>query len=89
MKYREDESDLRINIDLFISASSCTVMKCMGCKADGYCSKTCQKKAWKLVHKYECPNLKDIDVNKTMRFLGKVLIFLKVVLYKIYCYRWW
>jgi len=51
----------------------------MVCRVDGYCSKDCQKKAWKLVHKYECKKLKDINViTDVARFLGKILIFLKV-----------
>ncbi|KAK5131897.1 hypothetical protein LTR08_000485 [Meristemomyces frigidus] len=30
------------------------VKACTGCKTIKYCSKTCQAKAWKLEHKYEC-----------------------------------
>ncbi|KAF2847598.1 hypothetical protein T440DRAFT_520728 [Plenodomus tracheiphilus IPT5] len=31
-----------------------TMMACNGCKVTFYCSKACQKKAWRKHHKYEC-----------------------------------
>jgi SET and MYND domain-containing protein len=30
------------------------IKSCTGCQRVGYCSKTCQSKAWKREHKYEC-----------------------------------
>ncbi|KAK7178981.1 hypothetical protein DPSP01_008207 [Paraphaeosphaeria sporulosa] len=37
-----------------------TVQMCAGCKRFRYCSKACQKEAWKRGHKYECKNLKPV-----------------------------
>ncbi|KAH7117606.1 hypothetical protein B0J11DRAFT_467994 [Dendryphion nanum] len=34
--------------------SEITLMTCSGCKLCRYCSKTCQKQAWKSYHKHEC-----------------------------------
>jgi hypothetical protein len=34
------------------------LMKCTGCKKARYCSKECQSKDWKVVHKIECLSMR-------------------------------
>eukprot|EP00927_Polykrikos_kofoidii_P048252 TRINITY_DN42476_c0_g1_i1.p1 TRINITY_DN42476_c0_g1~~TRINITY_DN42476_c0_g1_i1.p1 ORF type:complete len:629 (-),score=55.14 TRINITY_DN42476_c0_g1_i1:199-2085(-) len=40
---------------------------CSGCKRVGYCSKVCQKKAWKAGHKFECSRLASGDPVKLQK----------------------
>jgi SET and MYND domain-containing protein len=37
------------------------VLPCAGCKRIRYCSKTCQSKAWKREHKYECKAIAPVE----------------------------
>ncbi|KAI1492103.1 hypothetical protein F5X96DRAFT_628361 [Biscogniauxia mediterranea] len=55
------------------------VKSCTGCRRVGYCSKTCQAKAWKREHKYECKILapKDqpdlpVHVRAVIKLLGRL-----------------
>lgn len=42
-------------VNAYMPASATKAIKwCVGCKAHGYCSKDCQKAAWKAYHKAEC-----------------------------------
>ncbi|KAI0004783.1 hypothetical protein F4779DRAFT_621309 [Xylariaceae sp. FL0662B] len=58
----------------FIEIKSCT-----GCRRVGYCSKTCQSRAWKREHKYECkvlapqerPHL-PLPIRATIKLLGRL-----------------
>ncbi|KAI1873157.1 uncharacterized protein JN550_003410 [Neoarthrinium moseri] len=55
------------------------VKACTGCRRISYCSKSCQSKAWKREHKYECkalapkdrPDLPDA-VRSTIKLLGRM-----------------
>ncbi|KAI1824948.1 SET domain-containing protein [Xylaria intraflava] len=55
------------------------IKKCTGCQRVGYCSKTCQSKAWKREHKYECKVLSTKDrpdlppgVRAAVKILGRL-----------------
>ena len=56
-----------------------SVKACTGCRLAVYCSKTCQSRAWKREHKYECkaigvkdrPNLPP-GVRATIKLLGRL-----------------
>ncbi|KAI1495543.1 hypothetical protein F5X99DRAFT_403187 [Biscogniauxia marginata] len=55
------------------------VKSCTGCHRVGYCSKTCQAKAWKREHKYECKILapKDqpdlpVHVRAVIKLIGRL-----------------
>ncbi|KAK5677536.1 hypothetical protein LTS10_010108 [Elasticomyces elasticus] len=50
-----------------------TVTACTGCKITRYCSKVCQRKAWKCEHKYECKVLGQEQLNQPARIVLKLL----------------
>ena len=40
--------------DKILSNSKDRLLVCSGCKSAHYCSKSCQKKDWKLAHRHDC-----------------------------------
>ncbi|KAF3767117.1 SET domain-containing protein [Cryphonectria parasitica EP155] len=53
---------------------SIKILSCTGCRVVEYCSKECQRTAWKSYHKLECPVLRQIkEFNKNMGALPRAL----------------
>lgn len=74
-----DEERRRKALLGFFTAADVETKACTGCKKVRYCSKTCQTKAWKREHKYECkaisadgrPDLPH-GVRAVIKLLGKL-----------------
>lgn len=45
----------------FTDSSHTSLKKCAGCSVASYCSKSCQRNSWTLIHKLECQVLRDIS----------------------------
>ncbi|XP_063709735.1 histone-lysine N-methyltransferase SMYD3-like [Culicoides brevitarsis] len=69
-KYRKERCDSCLSLG--------NLRKCSGCNYVYYCDHFCQKNGWD-IHKYECPNLKDLRVNvpDAARVIAHIIFKLK------------
>ncbi|PKS11806.1 hypothetical protein jhhlp_001099 [Lomentospora prolificans] len=49
-----------------LTTSASKLLPCSACRAVSYCSKACQRASWKLVHKAECPALKNVPSDRLL-----------------------